>query len=205
MGIETNKPTSKAFSEEQSFQVIHEMIQVSKKKIKNDGILILIWGYAMAIMYFINYIGDIFFLPVKFHKAFGLVGPLLPLVALLFSIYYVFNQRKKVKTYIGVSVRYIWIALVLSLVLINLIQFNVMHNINFMLQHPIFMVVIAFATVVTGIILRYGLLITGGLIFAILAYVSSYFALRDQLLFESIAWFVAFIIPGHIMFSKRNK
>lgn len=198
------KLTSEVFDEEQSLMVIREMIQVSQKKIKNDGILMIVWGYAMSVMYFISYIKDILFIPVKTNHILGYISGFLPLLALLGTIYYVFLQHKKVRTYIGVSIRYIWVALFFSLVLINLIQNNVLHDINFMLQHPIFMTVISFATVVTGIILRYKLITVGGIIFAALALLCSYLALRDQMLFDAIAWFIAFVIPGHIMYHKRN-
>ena len=108
-------------------------------------------------------------------------------------------------TYIGVSLRYVWVSLFLSMVLVNLIQFNVLHKINFELQHPIFMVFIAFAIVVTGGILRFKLIIAGGIVFGLMAYVCSYFPLQEQLLIEAIAWIIALIIPGHILYSKRNK
>ncbi len=198
------KLTSEVFNEEQSLMVIREMIQVSQKKIKNDGILMIVWGYAMSLMYFMSYIKDILFIPVKTNHILGYVSGFLPLAALLSTIYYVFLQRKKVRTYIGLSIRYIWVATFFSLVLINLIQNNVLHDINFMLQHPIFMTVISFATVVTGIILRYKLITIGGIVFAALALLCSYLALRDQMLFDAIAWFIAFAVPGHIMYYKRK-
>ncbi len=86
-----------------------------------------------------------------------------------------------------------------------MIQFNVLHQINFELQHPIFMVIIAFAITVTGGILRHRLIIIGGILFAALAYTASYFNLQEQLLIESFAWVIAFIIPDHILYAKREK
>ena len=66
------------------------------------------------------------------------------------------------------------------------------------------MVFIAFAIVVTGGVIRYNLIIGGGIIFGLLAFVSSYLPLQEQLLMESIAWLLAFIIPGHLLYSKRK-
>jgi hypothetical protein len=91
------------------------------------------------------------------------------------------------------------------MVLINLIQGNVLHKIVFELQHPIFMVLIAIAIVVTGGILRYKMIIAGGIIFGLLAFASSYLPLTQQMLLEAIAWVIAFIIPGHILYAKRNR
>ncbi|SRR5690606_35310123 len=192
--------------ETQSLNVIREMIQVSRNKLKNDGILFIVWGW----IFFINYL-VLNYLPGKIllsHKTMDLVHGLrviLPVSGLIFTLYYILKQRKKAQTYIGVSLRYVWISLFASMVLVNLIQMNVLHSINFELQHPIIMVLIAFAVTVTGGILRYKLIIAGGIIFGLLALAASYFELQTQLLFEAIAWLIAFVIPGHLLYAKRNK
>jgi branched-subunit amino acid ABC-type transport system permease component len=90
------------------------------------------------------------------------------------------------------------------MVLINLIQFNVLNKIYFELQHPIFMVIIAFAIVVTGGILRYKMIIIGGIVYGLLAYISSYVELPAQLLIDAIAWMIAITFPGHLLYAKRN-
>ena len=203
--METKQTNADSFDERQSLQVIKEMIQVSQKKLKTDGILLIIWGYAMSISYLCNYLNDILFLPHAIHKILKFTDPVLPLIALIYTIFYIVKQKKKVTTYIGISLRYVWIALFISLMLTNIILFNILQEADFALQHPLFMVIIAFAIVVTGIILRYRLIIIGGIVFGILAYLCSHLALRDQLLLDAIAWFIAFVIPGHLMYFKREK
>jgi hypothetical protein len=200
----TKQPNSESFDESQSIQVIREMIQVSQKKLKNDGILFVLWGWIAFYGNITGYIVREFVLTYQFHRILDKSGYVLGLLAFAFTIYYMWKQRKKVQTYIGISIRYVWISMFVCFVLINLIQFNVLHSINFELQHPIFMVIIAFATVVTGGIIRYKLIAFGGIIFGLIALLSSYFSLPYQLLLESIAWLIAFIIPGHILFAKRK-
>ena len=192
------------FDEKQSLKVIMEMIQVSKKKLRNDGILLLVWGYAASLPSLISYCKEILFLPNRVMYFLKFVDPVLPLLALAFTIYYIYNERKKVTTYIGSSLRYVWISLFFCLVLTNLILFNVIEKVNFTLQHPIFMVFLAFAVVVTGIILRFKLIILGGIFFGLLAYWCSFLDLHHQIFLEGIAWLVALVIPGHILFYKRN-
>lgn len=196
---------SESFDENQSLQVIREMIQVSQKKMKSDGILFIIWGWIYFVNYFfLNYLPGIIVTThqiMQFVRFFRIV---LPVIGLAYTLYYIFKQGLKVTTYFGLTLRYVWVSLFLSLVLVNLVQFNVLHKIIFELQHPIFMVFIAFAIVVTGGILRFKLIIAGGIVFGLLAYVCSYFPLQEQLLVEAIAWIIAFIIPGHVLYSKRN-
>jgi branched-subunit amino acid ABC-type transport system permease component len=67
------------------------------------------------------------------------------------------------------------------------------------------MVLMAFAVTITGGILRYRLIIIGGVVFGILALVASYLNLKEQLLVESAAWTISFIIPGHLIYANRKK
>lgn len=202
--MKTKRSDPEFFDEEQSIRVIREMISVSQHRLKSDGILFIIWGWLFFAGYLFEYLSPKFVITYRTSQIIDIAGYILAVAALLYSVYYVFFLKKSAKTYISVSLRYVWISLFISLVMINLIQANVMHEINFNLQHPIFMVIIAFAIVVTGGILRYRLLIGGGIIFALLAYLCSYIPLREQLLLEAVAWAVAFVIPGHIMYANRK-
>jgi len=203
--MEPTNSSSESFDENQSLLVIREMIQLSKKKIRNDGILLIVWGYAASLPSLISYFKEILFLPNRIMFLLKFVDPVLPLLALAFTIYYILNERKKVTTYIGASLRYVWISLFGCMVLTNLILNNVTHEVNFTLQHPLFMVLTAFAILVTGVILRYKPVILGGVVFGILAYFASLLPLHDQFLLDGIGWLLALAIPGHILYFKRDK
>ncbi len=202
--MNTKEINAGSINEEQSLQLIREMIQISQKKLKNDGILFIVWGWINFINYFGEYILGIIWIAPQLKRLIKYGGIALTILGVILTLIYIYRQRQKATTYIGVSLRYVWVSLFIGLVLINLIQFNVLHKINFELQHPIFMVLIAFAIVVTGGILRYKLIIAGGVVFAALALVCSYLPLQQQWLTESIAWLVAFIIPGHILYANRR-
>jgi hypothetical protein len=194
-----------SFDENQSIQIIREMIQVSQNKIRKDGILFILWGWIMFASYALMFLTEkVYFTTFWSEKLLDYLIAGLVVSGLVYTAYYLYQQRKKVQTYIGISLRYVWGSLFIATVLINLIQFNVLHEIIFELQHPIFMVVTAFAIVVTGGILRYRLIATGGVIFGLMAYISSFLPLPEQLLIESVSWVIAFILPGHILYSKRN-
>ena len=193
------------FDEAQSLKVIQEMIQMAQNKMRNDGILLIVWGYAALLPALIRFFKEILFLPNRVMFFLKFVDLLLPLLALAFTIYYILKERKKVTTYIGVSLRYVWISLFGFMVLTNLILHNVTHEVNFTLQHPLFMVLTAFAILVTGVILRYKPIIIGGVAFGILAYFASLLTLHDQLFLDGIGWFLALAIPGQILYYKRDK
>ena len=163
--MNTDKLKSESFDENQSLQVIREMIQVSHKKLKNDGILFILWGWISFIRYLSEYLLGILTHTHQIKLFIKYTGVVLTILGFIYTIIYVYKQRQRVTTYIGISLRFVWISLFIGLVLINLIQFNILQKINFELQHPIFMVFIAFAIVVTGGILRYKLIIAGGIVF----------------------------------------
>lgn len=203
--MDTKQTKPESINEEISLKVNQEKLKASQIKLNNYGILIIVWGYAMSISCLCNYLNEVLFLPNRVHGILKFANPLLPIIALGFTIFYIIRQKNKVTTDIGLSLRYIWIAFFISLMLTNLIIFNVLHEVNFTLQHPIFMVITAFSIVVSGIILRYRLIILGGIVFGALAYICSYFVLRDQMLLDAIAWFIALVIPGHLMYFKRER
>jgi hypothetical protein len=203
--MEPSAPNTESFDEKQSIQVIREMIQLSQKKIRNDGILLIVWGYAASLPALIKFFKEILFLPNRVMYLLKFVDPVLPLMALIFTIYYIMKQRKQVTTYIGASLRYVWISLFGCMVLTNLILHNITQEVNFTLQHPLFMVLTAFAILVTGVILRVKTVIFGGIVFGILAYFASLLSLHDQLFLDGIGWFLALAIPGHILYYQRNK
>jgi hypothetical protein len=202
--MEAQEIENEKLDETRSLQVIHEMIEVSRKKLRNDGILFIIWGWALFYSCMSRYlIYNILFSNMQM-KVFKYVGFAFTVFVFASTIYYLWLQRKKAQSYIGISLRYIWFSTVACMVLVNQILNNILHSINFELQHPIFMVLTAFAVVVSGSILRYRWMIAGGILFGLLAYASSFLELHDQILMEAIAWFLAFIIPGHILFAKRQ-
>lgn len=200
-----SKPeNNEKFTQSESLAVIREMIRISQLKLHNDGILFILWGWLLFLIAGLGFLERSWTMPQGLQSVFRISGVIAPFVVLAYTVYYVLRQRRLVQTYIGVSLRYVWISLFVSMVLVNLIQFNVLQQINFELQHPLFMVLMAFATTITGGILRYRLIIGGGIIFGVLAYVASKLNLREQLLLEAVAWLIAFVIPGHILFYRRK-
>lgn len=190
---------SKQSNEEQPFEVFSGLSRHIQHFVFRPGALLILWGWVMFYSYLTNYIFNKFLLSSHIQSLLGNLGIVLGAVALIITIFYLLRQTRPVAKN-EIYLRYVWAAMFASLALINLIQFNVLHQINFELQHPVFMVVIAFAIVVSGGILSYPFLLAGGIIFATLAYVASWLPLTNQLLMEAIGWLVAFILPGHIRY-----
>ena len=203
--MEKNETISALFDKAESQKIIRDMINVSREHINSHGILFILWGWINFINFFAQYLSGIIEINYQLLQIQRSARVVLPIFGLIFTIIYAFLHREKVNTYISVTLRYIWISVFICLILTNIIQFNVLRQIYFNLQHPIFMLFIAFAIVVSGSILRHKIIIIGGVTFAGLALASSYFPLEYQMLIEAIGWLIAFIIPGHITYAKRKR
>ncbi|HEY4788481.1 MAG TPA: hypothetical protein VIH57_20665, partial [Bacteroidales bacterium] len=174
--MKTMQSNSDEFDEVQSIQVIKEMIQVSHRKLKNDGILFIIWGWISFITYLLEFIVQNVPHTYQITLIKGYTTTVLAIAGLVVTVIYLYRQSRKATTYIGISLRYVWLSMFAGMVLINLIQANVLHKITFELQLPIFMVLISIAIVVTGGIIRHKMVIAGGIVFGLLAYLASFFA-----------------------------
>ncbi|GET25382.1 hypothetical protein [Prolixibacter sp. NT017] len=194
---------SEQHQEEQPIEVFSGLSRLIQHFVFRPGALLILWGWVMFYSYAMNYLTQKILMASRTQSLLGNLGIVLGAVAFIITIFYLLRQAKPVARQ-GIYIRYVWVSLFVSLVLINLIQYNVLQQINFELQHPIFMVIIAFAIVVSGSILKYPLLLAGGIIFGILAYVASMMSLTDQLLVEAIGWLVAFILPGHIRYLRHK-
>lgn len=202
--MEANTPIPGSGDDAQSQMMIKEMINASRENINSHGILFIIWGWINFINFLAEYLSGIMQTSYQIIQIERSARIVLPLLGLIFTIIYTFIHRRKMFSYVSNTLLYVWISVFMCLILTNMIQFNVLHQIYFELQHPIFMLFIAFAIVVSGVILRHKFIITGGIIFGALAFASSFVSIQDQLLVESIGWMIAFIIPGHITYSKRK-
>lgn len=175
-----------------------------QKQLNRDGILFIIWGWLMFYVSLAGYLERSILISHALENLINTLGFVLGMMAVGLTILYFTIRRKQVKTKTGTSLRFVWFSMFVALVFINLIQNNVLKTINFELQHPIFMVVIAFAILTTGRILGNSLIVYGGIFFGILALLSSYLILADQLLLEAIGWLVGIIIPGHLLHTGKH-
>lgn len=171
---------------------------------KRYGILFIVWGWLLVFTTLAGYVKRRMVYSFLAEDILNLLKIILPVIVVTFTGYYLFEKRKdKGGKPTRIALYSLWISMVGCMILVNLIQYRVMHQINFELQHPLFMVLMAFTIVMTGVILRYPFVLVGGVIFGVLALTASSLELPEQLLIESLAWFVAFVIPGHLLNAKK--
>ena len=170
----------------------------------NKCSLLIVWGWLGFLNYLIfGYLPGVLLLGYQEIQLVHFSRIALLITGIIFTLYYLFGKRKEKLSYTGITIRFVWAGLILMLMFINLIQFNVVGDIDFELQHPIFMIFIGFAILVTGRVMRFQLLTAGGIAFSLLGLFASYMPLQEQLLMEAIGWMLAFIIPGHLFYAGK--
>ncbi len=165
--------------------------------------LVVLWGWAQFLVYFRYFFVRIVPFSFAVTKTMEYVTNGLLLLVFLFTVNYLWVHRAWFKKSEVKSLATIWIALVFSMVLTNVMQQNVLHHVVFELQHALFMLMTGVAILLTGSLIRSKWMLVGGILFALLAFGASYFPLKNQMLFEAIGWLVGFVIPGHLMMRRK--
>ena len=165
----------------------------------SDGyVLLLLWGWLGFINnFFFGYIPGVVAVGYWYGQVEQIMKILIPICGLGYTLYYLLQYRQGKFDQRASTILYVWLALIASMVIVNLTIYKVTGAVDFNLQHPIFMTLMAFAIIITGQVIQQRLVILGGIVFAGLALASSYMDLSHQLLLESVGWIVAFVLPGH--------
>jgi len=193
------------FSEIQSIETIKVAILTSKRRLMDDGILLLIWGLVMSVSNFWNYYESANLTVWWMRNLMTVFQWIMGIGVISITVYYIFFRKNKVTTLTAISTRYVWIGVILAHNMTIMITKSVLNEVNFTLLHPLQMVLIGFALFVTGGIYRFWVLVISGIIMWIAAAVSANFELNMQFLIRSVAEFICFVIPGYLMLqSKKN-
>ena len=183
-------------TEKESINLIESMINKAKNNFSESGTLYLVWGITVMVCSLVQFIAIHFYsYPNAYYVWF------LTWAVLIYQVIFLAKKRKeeKVKTYTGDIIKYVWLCFVLCmLVIVFILQYQKAYtSIN-----PAILVMYALPTFLSGVILKFKPLITGGSLCWLFAAVSVFAAYDYQMLFICTAVIVAWIIPGIILRKK---
>jgi len=185
---------------EQSFQVIHQMIQEAKKEMSDNGFLYLLWGWLV----FIAAIGNYIMLQLDIIYSFISWPILMPLGGIISMIYGI-TQRKKnskrTKTLVDYVLGYTWIAFGICLLVTLLIS----SKIGWEITYPFIMLLYGIGTFISGGVMKFKPLIIGGIICWVGGSVAFFVGFEYQLLILIGVIIGSYIVPGHILKSQYQK
>lgn len=186
------------FSPEQSLQLIQSMIRNTKQEISDNSIYFLVWGWIT----FFACTGQFILKHIYQYEKHYLVWTVI-IIGIVFSVYQGRKEEKtnKVKTYIDDSIKHLWSGMAISFFVLGMILTKLGWGTSIF---PFFIMLYGLGTFVTGSIIRFRPLITGGIIAWALAISSTFVSYDYQMLFGAAAILISYIIPAYLLRS-RNK
>jgi hypothetical protein len=185
------------FSPSESLQLIQSMIDKTKQDISNNAIYFLVWGWISFIACTGQFILKHIYNYPKHYYVWWLVIP-----GIIFSIYYGSKEdkSKKVKTYVGDSIKYLWIGMGIAYFVLSMILSKVGWETS---VFPFFIMLYGLGTFISGSIIQFRPLVIGGIMASALAVGATFVSYDYQMLFGSAALLVSYIIPAYLL--RRRK
>ncbi len=184
-------------NEKESLELITKMINTAKSQIdKSSAVYFLLWGYLVVMASLLQYV-----LCVIFNLwAIGHYAWLLMFVGVFVTIYYRINlnRKKRITTYIGRVIGYLWLAFGISMGIL------VISSVNFTYYTPVILLFVALGIFVTGIASKFKPFIWGAVICWVCAAITFRVHGIEQLLINAFALTAGYIIPGHIIYKQKN-
>ena len=190
--------TEEKFSPQESLVLIQTMINKTKQDISDKSVYFLVWGWITFIACTAQFILKHVVNYEKHYLVWWLV-----VVGIVFSAWYGSKQQRqeKVKTYIGDSIRYLWIGMGIAyFVLSMIISIYGWDKIVF----PFFIMLYGLGTFISGNIIRFRPLVIGGTTAFAIAIGSAFAEYDYQILFAAAAILLSYIIPAY-MLRYKNK
>ncbi len=184
----------KALNPEESLRIIRETIDLAKSGLRENGFHFLLWGWLVVLSCVVNYYLLVVagMAPDKASMVWlGMVIIGVP-AATLYSI-----RRQKaqpapnlVRSWYG----RVWLAFGISLFLAIFLTANVGLS-----PIPFILVLVGFATFVSGTLLRFKPLVYGAAAAWACAFICTFLRPEEQLLAEALAIVLGYLIPGYLL------
>jgi len=188
---------NKQFNEQESLQVIRSMIEIAKSDVKADAFIFLLWGWLV----FIAAVSQFIIIKMGWDINQSLPWLLMPLGGIITPIYIAVKRKKeKVRTHITESLKYVWIAFTVTLLII--LFFNRM---DFTQVLPVIMCLYGIGLFLSGSVLKFKPLLVGGMFCWLCAVGGFYFQSVYLLLILAVCVLGGYIIPGYMLKINNQK
>jgi hypothetical protein len=190
--------TEENFTPQESISLIQSMITKTKKDLSDSSIYFLVWGWITLIACTGQFVLKHIFDYEKHYLVWWLV-----VVGIVFSAWYGTKEdkKKKVRTYVGDSIKYLWIGMGIAYFVLSMILSRYGWD---KIVFPFFIMLYGLGTFVSGNIIQFRPLVVGGILAFALAISSTFVEYDYQMLFAAGAILVSYIIPAY-MLRHKNK
>jgi hypothetical protein len=188
----------KAFSPQESLQLIQSMIDKTRSSLSDSSFYFQLWGWLV----FIAAIGQ-YILKVGLHSPYHMTTWYLMLPGVIISIIYSIRQQKReqVKTYVGESMRNLWMGLGLGFWVLIVI----FSRMGWEYAHAFFMLFYGMGAFISGKFLQFRALLLGGLFTIALAAAAAFVDKDTRILLVALAILCTHLVPGYLLKRIKNK
>ena len=190
--------TEEKFTPQESISLIQAMISKTKQRMSDDSIYYLVWGWITFTACTAQFVLKHIYEYEKHYMVWCLT-----IVGVIFSAWYGSRQEraKKVKTYVGDSIKYLWIGMGIAYFVLSMILTKYGWD---KIVFPFFIMLYGLGTFISGNIIQFRPLVYGGIIASGLAIGAAYVEYDYQMLFAAAAILLSYIIPAY-MLRYKNK
>lgn len=210
--------TNKELSSEESLALINKMIRRAQSSYHSSGWGPIMWGTIITVCALTTY----FQIKFKFDLPFDIW--LLTIIAVIPQIVISIREKRKrkVKAYEDVAMDYIWTCFGFAIFLLVHTNARVFAQLNPVIEEfndkigptnfrfspfslSYFMIIYGIPTIITGGIMRYKLMIFGGMVCWVCALIAVYTSASTGLLLTALSATSAWLIPGLVLRFKYYK
>lgn len=187
------------FNPHQSLAVIQSMINKTRSNLSENRFYFLLWGWLCFFAFLMQFV-----LKTVVRYQHHYIVWFLTIPAVIITIMYSKRQGQKemVRTYTGENMGNLWMGIGISFFILSIIISNLPDG--WLYAYPFFILFYGMGTFVSGRILQFRPLVTGGIINWILALVCIYVEYDYQLLLGAAAILASYIIPGHLLKNVKD-
>lgn len=189
------------FTEQQSLQVIHEMIANTKAKFNDNGFFYLLWGWLVLIASLSHFIMLNFGIEQQYASA---PWPVLMIAGGIVSgiAGYRLGKKAKVKTFFDTSIISLWVAFTITLFIILFAAG--LGRISFSMANVLIIALYGLGTFISGSMMKFKPLIYGGVFSWAMAVVGLFIPPIYSLPLVSISILISYLIPGYILKARAK-
>lgn len=187
----------KILSEQESLQLITDMIQKVKNSYHDKGVGPLLWGTVVAIASFVSYLQLQYNFTLPFDIWLIVLGAIIPQIILVNQD----RKTQKIKRHEDEALNAVWMVYAITIFGLSFYQ-SFASSTSF---YSMYILIYGFPTLVTGLVKKYWPMIIGAVISYALFMVSCFTETKYDFLLGAIAAIVCWFIPGIILRSEYLK
>lgn len=180
------------FSNKEALNVIGEMVNSSRYKMKDDAKYFLLWGWMVFVAAVLHFI----ILNIGVENSW-IIWPVMMTISFVVYGIMVRNSKNRTRsaTYIDRVNRYLWIGFLGPLFITTMV--GIFHS--WVVAYPFFMAIYGWSAIVSGGLLKFKPLVWGGVASCIVGLITVFVSGHYILMMLALAVFFGFIIPGYAL------